>query len=137
MCANTDKLKLLLTGEIKMKIENAEQALVEILNKALEVGDFMTEQAPLVVQELLLYKTITHFLGFVFLSSLMFLSVKLFRWSELKSTDSGDIYRIYQFSSAVVFIIAALGAIHDIASFIKVIIAPRLYLLEYAAELVK
>ena len=124
-----------------MKIENAEQALVEILNKALEVGDFMTEQAPLVVQELLLYKTITHFLGFLFLVSLMFLSVRLFRWSTSKSDNSsygnGDRYAFLQISSAVVFIIAAFGAIHDIASFIKVIIAPRLYLLEYAAELVK
>lgn len=38
----------------------AEKALAELLNKSMQAGDFLVEQAPMVVQELLSYKAFEH-----------------------------------------------------------------------------
>ncbi len=124
-----------------MKIENAEQALVEILNKAVEVGDFMTEQAPLVVQELLAYKTVSHLATLVVLAigSILLASVAKWSFREIKSEkhyDAGG-YWILMCASGFFSSLMLLGAIDNLLQTVKVFVAPRVYLLEYAAELVR
>lgn len=120
---------------------NAEQVLAQILNKALEVGDFMTEQAPLVVQELLAYESVAHCVFAILCACFLFAFLLAIKWcfKEIKSdkhyNESG--YVMLMLLSIAASVLLFFSVVNNALDVFKIIVAPRIYLLEYAAELVK
>lgn len=116
----------------------AEKALAELLDKSMQAGDFLVEQAPMVVQELLAYKAFEHaaYALALFLACCLFVFIVLNRIKEFNCSGDSDNLGAALLSSApaIVFFCAFL---HDLLSFIKIMVVPKVYLLEYAASLVK
>lgn len=116
----------------------AEKALAELLDKSMQAGDFLVEQAPMVVQELLVYKSFEHaaYALVLFLACSVFVFIALNRIKEFICSGDGDNLVVAAFSSlpAVMLFCFFFG---NLLSFIKIMVAPKVYLLEYAAALVK
>lgn len=120
------------------KEKAAEKALAELLDKSMQAGDFLVEQAPLVVQELIAYKAFEH-AAYAFL--LLLVSAFLF-WVVINrinayrndaDPDAAGAAMLASLPAGTVF-----GFFFDnLLSFIKIIVSPKVYLLEYAVTLVK
>lgn len=144
-------------------MSDLEKVLIESIDKfngAVDKGvDFALTQAPEVVQELLLWKSVTSFIGFAFgvlMLGLGFVYVFYTVRSIIKTRpEKGGECNLYWDAfvyhnpsltvySAVVFPVLTLShttvfltvAIQN-NDWLKIWIAPKLYLLEYAASLVK
>ena len=114
-----------------------EKSASELVNKLNEAIDFAFEQgathAPDVIEQLLLYKTIQYsllpliasiFLGFF---SWVFYMNTWGKWADIE--DDGKILGVV----GIVFSIA--GLILSSINLIKILVAPKVYLLEYSAGL--
>lgn len=136
-----------------------ESNLVGFVEQAKESGrhvvDFVMEQSPLLVKEILWYNGAISglylFFGIlVFLFFLMF-EIKLYK-SAVKSREKYDhgkfyhtwgenegfVYAMTGTLSGVLLLAISSGLFFsNIGTFIKVVVAPRLYLLEYFSSLVK
>lgn len=124
--------------------QKAQAALVAILDGVIRAGDFAREQMPLVVDELLRWGMIESLIWFCVQVVLVVVSavaaVKLARWGwRLCGTAS-------EYCAPLVFVacLASLGV--GCVSFIcavintdwlQILIAPRVWLIEYAAGLAK
>ena len=117
----------------------AEKALSEILDKALSGIDFAAEQAPLVIQELLAYKTFEHSASFIIFFLLAAVAAKLTAWAIKKKKESGSYkgeeFLVCALVSGVLTPIFSLCALSDAFSLAQAMIAPKVYLIEYAAKL--
>lgn len=141
-----------------MSSEKVNDLLLETLEKgiaAVEKGaEFLGEQIPLVVQELLLFKAVEA--GFYILASLAVL-YGVYRWAKLlpmavKDAESDyklpDNYKrtfpepmaigyimVGGFVSAIAGIFSLTTLVSETITLAKILLAPRIYLLEYAASL--
>lgn len=116
----------------------AEKALAELLDKSMQAGDFLVEQAPMVVQELLAYKTAEHAIYSVVFFLVCAISTsgafnRLNSYRKVGDPDDLGWFMVLSFLSAS----SLLLFVSDLLSLVKVMIAPKVYLLEYAAALVK
>lgn len=120
-------------------MQKTDAVLSTILEKALDgaqaTGDFIAGQIPDVVKELLAYYTATD-IFWILISILGFFGTwALYRWAirmyEIDS-DYGPMY-ILPACSGILSIIIFMVNILDL---LKIMVAPKLYLLEYAANLV-
>lgn len=118
-------------------MKEIESQLAPIISKAIEAaektGDFVIEQAPLVLQEFYAWYTMKFILSIIF----TFLGVVLFglitRWIWKQDSDDGGHY-IVGFFIGIVPAITLLGImISSIYDLIFITTAPRLYLIEYFA----
>lgn len=119
----------------------SEKALAEILNKALDGIDFATDQAPMVVQELITYMTFSHVARFIVFLILTIAASRLIFWSIKKKKEAGE-YRGEEFTfcaagAIILALIFGFCALSDAFSFVKIMIAPKVYLIEHAARLVQ
>lgn len=116
----------------------AEKALAELLDKSMQAGDFLVEQAPMVVQELLAYKAFEHavYALVLFLACCLFVFIILNRIKEFRRSGDDDDVGIAAFLSLPAVMLFCFF-LSDLLSFIKIMVAPKVYLLEYAAALVK
>lgn len=133
-------------------ISKTDEALAQVLTKALEAaektGQFVVEQAPDVVQQLVLYYTVLHWasvaLSLFILVGGMTLSVRSFKSAfaraekdEYKDADHFGEFWLGLFagiSSAVTFFALFIGNISDA---LKITLAPKVWLIEYAANLIR
>lgn len=122
-----------------MRIET-ENALRDILETAVQTKDFVLEQAPDVIHQLLLFTTAESV--FMVLLSLVpiFISYKAsFKWTDQTRDSTGD-FRDEKMGSIILGSIVSIPSCVVIAvniiTLLKVLIAPKLFILEYAAELV-
>lgn len=130
-----------------MNAEKATEVVNEVLSKALEAatatGNFVVEQAPDVVQQLLTYKmfeaaTMSIILA---LASLVmaWLSKKGWKlaWSDSVGSEEGAPILVASILLAASAAISTYVAWSWIMVLAKIILAPKIFLIEYAAQLVK
>lgn len=120
--------------------ESLQQALQMFLDMLVSAKDFVIEQSPLVLRELLLLETITRgvWVGLGLLILLITISFTIYikkhwHWYKGKDPQAGLAIMLpalgYVFSIPIILI--------HIIPLIKVIIAPRVYLIEYISNLIK
>ena len=119
----------------------AEEVMATVLQKAMEVaektGDFVTDQAPDVVQQLLVWKLASAVLvAAVFLFLFAMLTRLAYRATKWDDVD-GDV-------QAMVIVFGAVGAalcgsvgVHSAMTALQIWLAPKVYLIEYTANLIK
>ena len=127
-------------------MKETDQQLAEILKKGLEAaektGNFVVEQAPDLIQQLIVWKTCEYI--FLILISIAFM-FSLYKWhkSAMKRYDDFDdfcdkieffIYCIY---SIVVISIFGIALFTSFFNLIQILLAPKIWLIEYASQLIK
>ena len=127
--------------------EKTAELINEILQKGIKAaeitGDFAIEQAPEVIQQLLLWKGIHSFVEWFFIGVVM----GVLNWWVLKKKElpylSGKDGCSDNWEFGPILIINVLCAFLSLAwlfgsnDWLKIWVAPKLFLLEYAASLVK
>ena len=132
-------------------VQRAEQVLLDMLNKAAEIGSAAVDEIPLVVQELLTWhfynNLILWIVGVLFTVLWVTFAVKL--WQD-GSKLTGNEHRPKQIKRdlwdnegvwliiSVVFgsVISSVWLLNQ-TTWLQILVAPRLYLLESAAQLIK
>ena len=127
-------------------MKETDRQLAEILKKGLEAaektGNFVVEQAPDLIQQLIVWKTCEYI--FLILISIAFM-FSLYKWhkSAMKRYDNYDdfcckieffIYCIYAIVVIVIFGIALFTSFFNL---IQILLAPKIWLIEYASQLIK
>lgn len=116
----------------------------ELLNRALEAifetvasgQEFVLEHAPDVIHQLLLYTTVTS--GLLALAGVTIPTIWgfLLRKAFEDGWDEGT--KIFLLILGSVFsVVSLLAGVINLFTFLKVTLAPKLFLLEYAADLIK
>lgn len=134
-------------------VSKTDEAVASVLEAALEAakvtGNFVVEQAPDLVQQLLLFNTVKFGLVFsVTACGAVITGItagKLFKKAQQRSEQSSNCYATMddfaQFwggvFSAGAGIILSIIAVSNSVSFLKITLAPKVWLLEYAAALIK
>lgn len=109
-----------------------EEALRKVLDTAQATGDFVMEQAPEVISQLMLYHTITDCLWIVLLLGP---AGWLWRRIYLMFKEGGMEPEIMMVGFAALGV--SLVGLFALCDLIKLLVAPKVWLLEYAASLVK
>ena len=137
-------------GECQDKIDiimNAEtdKQIAEILKKGLEVaeksGNFVIEQAPDLVKQLITYKTVETSIYVLIEITLMYLIFRYFKYLYKKNNEDSDFIYENEFHiggiiiNFVLSIFCFFAFIGDVSILIQLIFAPKIYLLEYIAKL--
>ena len=122
-----------------------DKQIAEILKKWLEVaeksGNFVIEQAPDLVKQLITYKTVETSICVLIEITLMYLIVIYFKYLHKKNNEDSSFIEVNSFHiggmliSLVVAIFMFIAFIADISNLIQLIFAPKIYLLEYIAKL--
>lgn len=115
-----------------------QQQLAEYLKKLMETtqsaANFAADQLPLVVQEKILYGRVTETLQFVVFIAIAAVSFRMMRWTMKRERYDDELFICAYAASGIVFSILALVETSYLA---QVWFAPRLYILEWAAHLMK
>lgn len=126
---------------------NAEtdKQIAEILKKGLEAaeksGNFVIEQAPDLVKQLITYKTVETSICVLIEITLMYLIFRYFKYLYKKNNEDSDFIPENAFHGVGMIITLLIGIflffvfINDISNLIQLIFAPKIYLLEYIAKL--
>ena len=127
-------------------MKETDQQLAEILKKGLEAaektGDFVVEQAPDLIQQLIVWKTCEYIFLIIISIAFMF---SLYKWhkSAMKRYDDFSdfcneiesfIYGVY---AIVVILIFGIALFTSFFNLIQILLAPKIWLIEYAANLIK
>lgn len=110
---------------------------LDVLTTSLEEGKgFAIEQAPLVVQELIAWWTVSLTIGLVALamSTLTAMSAAWVAW-RLDQRGGGPAYGAVALALVIVSVISLAMLVAVTADLLKVIYAPRIFVVEYAANL--
>lgn len=119
------------------KLLKAMDATGNAVDKAV---DFVMEQTPLLVQEVLhwyfAYYLIMFILGFVVVGALAYLTYRTNKWIKSKKDDD---YMVAWLPIGVINLIGIVVACDSLfnLTWLKIYIAPRLWLIEYTTQLVK
>jgi uncharacterized membrane protein YidH (DUF202 family) len=119
-----------------------EEILTEIIQSAQTAKDFVIDQAPDVIQQLLAWHFWFHAAFVLILSVIMILAFFTARWFNLKRIaakercKSADNYELCIGFSIVAVIVSFVFVVYNAIMMLKIYIAPKLYLLEYAASLI-
>lgn len=115
----------------------AEQVLINMIDKAAEIGSAAVDEIPLVLQELLMYNFVVELtvflLAVIALTATVLLNFKYLKKVAEEDVDAGEAMFI---TSVLISLVMFLVAISH-TDWLKIWLAPRVYLLEYAASLVK
>lgn len=122
-----------------------DKQIAEILKKGLEVaeksGNFVIEQAPDLVKQLITYKTVETSICVLIEITLMYLIFRYFKYLYKKNNEDSDFIPENAFHGVGMIITLLIGIflffvfINDISNLIQLIFAPKIYLLEYIAKL--
>jgi len=116
-------------------VDMANQVLKGIIENAVVTKDFLLSQIPDVIQQILLYNLVESFSLFILgLFIVIGVPIIVYKITEVAVEKTGD-------SGLYVFNMASILAIFGVAclnlTWLKIWLAPKLYLIEYAANLVK
>lgn len=122
-----------------------DKQIAEILKKGLEAaeksGNFVIEQAPDLVKQLITYKTVETSICVLIEITLMYLIFRYFKYLYKKNNEDSDFIPENAFHGVGIIITSLMGIflffvfINDISNLIQLIFAPKIYLLEYIAKL--
>lgn len=122
--------------ELKQK---AQEALATFIQDALNVREFAIEQAPDVVQQLLLYKFWYSFAGFtlcilgmVSAAIIIMLIVK-----KIRKDNACDEAYVFIVFPALILVLPSMMCLGRCLGWAQIWIAPKVWLMEYAAGLIK
>jgi len=117
--------------EIKQKLNDT---LIGMIDDLAKTKDFVIEQAPDIIQQLLVYKFSVSLVCFILGLMLGVLAIySVFRFIAAK-TDDG-ITRAYSVLGLFIGAFAGSGFLLEGTAWFKIWLAPKLFLLEYAKEL--
>jgi len=120
--------------------EQLQLALTEILNSAIAAKDFLVSEAPLVIQELLTWKLTWSLsmglVSFAFMVTAMIVAIKTWRLAAADDYENIEWFFATAVSSFV-GTIAFFAMIDYLKWAVMITIAPKIYLIEYAAWLIK
>ena len=103
----------------------------ELLNAIVGTKNFIVEQAPDVAQQLLAYHLVTNSIGAVLVLLFTVVFAHLVRWYYKAESAEGVLVMAIAFTVSVCFLIECL------TSLAKVILAPKIFLIEYLGGLLK
>lgn len=116
-----------------------EGALTDILNSVLSAKDFLISEIPLVVVELLDWKFYESLIysgfGIVLIIIMIIANYKTLPKSWEMTNDTGAPFLILNVIGSLPFIIPACHMIN--LSWLQIMVAPKVYLLEYVSTLTK
>ena len=122
------------------------EKLLEMLQTAGEIKEFTLTQAPDIIQQILLWHTIEStlalMLGLVFILIAVFCIVKFPSFlKKSESTMESNIYDAYTVCSGIIGVCAIIAGpilfLENILIMIKILVTPKIFLLEYLSEIVK
>ena len=120
--------------------DTAEQALIGLIQSVTDAAAFLKGEIPVAVQELLTYYAVWTAAEAVLLlcgiGIVVYLARRLWKWCGKEG------YReMEQIFGTAALVVAggfmAVGVVFNISEFLKITLAPRIWLIEYAASLVK
>lgn len=126
--------------------EQANKILVELLQKAANGIDaavtFSQAQIPDVVHQLLVWKSVSSILVQIFILSFIGVYVlavyKFYKITDSKRLSEGTLVAgIFSLATGALFAMGLAIAFFSYFDWLKIWLAPKLYLLEYAASLIK
>lgn len=122
-------------------MEKTDEQLAKTLSKGLELaeksGNFILDQAPDLIQQLLIYKTIDYSITILISSLVLYFLGKAIYRDYKKGEDFEDRDLILQIFGGFVFIFLAIGVYFSLSQLIQIIFAPKIYLIEYISHLIK
>ena len=130
-------------------MNETDKQLAEILKKGLETaektGNFIVEQAPDLIRQLLIWKTVEYSVYVILGISLI---IYFYRWTkkvakEMKENEDdfedylmGSISNIFIALGQITFLIIGMILIaENLQYLIQIVFAPKIYLIEYSAKL--
>ena len=126
-------------------MNETDKQLAEILRKGLETaektGNFIVEQAPDLIRELLIWKTVEYSVYVIIGISLI---VYFYRWKKkvTKEMKENEYYFMDSFANFLIAIgqlsLLITGIIlidENLQDLIQIVFAPKIYLIEYSAKL--
>lgn len=121
-----------------------DQLLIKAIELGTKTGDFVVEQAPEVIRQLLAWNMAQHLvwlsIQIIFITAFAWMIKNIWNGIGIKEenneeVDGGWIFIIM--FMVIANIIATLFAIYNLLQVIKIWIAPKIWLIEYAAQLYK
>ena len=130
-------------------MNETDKQLAEVLKKGLETaektGNFIVEQAPDLIRQLLIWKTVEYSVCVIIGISLI---VYFYRWTkkvakEIKENEDnfedyfvGSIANVFiAFGQLTFLIIGMILIAENLQELIQIVFAPKIYLIEYSAKL--
>lgn len=130
-------------------MNETDKQLAEILKKGLETaektGNFIVEQAPDLIKQLLIWKTVEYSIYVIMGISLI---IYFYRWTKKVSKEmkeNEDDFEDYFMDSVssifiaigqmIILIVGVLLISENLHSLIQIVFAPKIYLIEYTANL--
>lgn len=122
-------------------MKETDEQLAKILSKGLEMatksGNFIIDQAPDLIQQLIFYKTVENAIQLLIYIIVMYFLGKMIYKDHIKEDEYIDRDPIIQIFGGAVFIFFSISAWFSISDLIKLIFAPKIYLIEYISHLIK
>ena len=127
-------------------MKETDQQLAEILKKGLEAaektGNFVVEQAPDLIQQLIVWKTCEYI--FLILISIAFL-FSIYKWCKSAIKRYGNLDNffgepeviVFSIYSIVVILIFVIALFQSFFNLLQILLAPKIWLIEYATNLIK
>ena len=126
-------------------MNETDKQLAEILKKGLETaektGNFIVEQAPDLIRQLLIWKTVEYSVYVILGISLI---IYFYRWTKKVSKEmkENEDYFMDSFANILIaigqlslLIIGMMLIAENLQDLIQIVFAPRIYLIEYSAKL--
>jgi len=118
---------------------NVQSIVNDILAKAIQTatatGDFLKEQIPEVVTQLLRWSIAEHAVWIVLSSIALIISWKFWKFGKKLFTQDDSYFPIF-FATTGSTILPGICFVYHSLGLLKLLIAPKLWLLEYAAHLI-
>ena len=115
--------------------EKLQEALAELINLTIQGKDFVLEQAPDVITQLLAWELTINLIGFCFGVLLLVWIPISWRMSRNGKYRVDDV-PVLGIISSVLGGVLGIAFVSETLVWIKILIAPKIFLLEYAAELI-
>lgn len=120
-----------------------EQVLVDTIHKVGDLTsqaiDFASDQIPDVIHQLLVYKLAVNL--FYFIASIIFVVIFIWGWHKIKAwgieNQDDEPIIVYSTIGGVVSSGIIIHAMCRLTTILEIWLAPKLYLIEYAAEIMK
>lgn len=130
-----------------VKTQNVtDQAILALMDNLKQGKDFVLEQAPDVIQQLILYRTVREVLYVTASAALFGVAWKWWKMAKAqrKNENKANRYYVDNFQSTMMFLasigaaaVASLSLFDSILVLIKLTLAPKVWLLEYAASIAR
>jgi formate hydrogenlyase subunit 3/multisubunit Na+/H+ antiporter MnhD subunit len=120
-----------------------DELMVQIINQVKNTGDFVVEQMPDVVQQLLTYQYYSTV--FYLIVGIVFLMVSFFSFYKVRELDKKSVGNPDVIPYIIAFLmigimsglVGIVNVCENIDPLLKLTFAPKIYLIEYASRLIK